>query len=105
MEEEALKLKSPNPSSELLEMDSFLTTDFFLVSFLASSSCISSRKTTVFLGEKRRELEEFSSADLVTYLRGLVLEPPRRLERVVGRSFLWDILLLDAGYLNKRVDW
>ena len=49
----------------------------------------------VFLGEKRRGLEEFSSADLVTYLRGL--EPPRRLERVVGRSLLWDILILDAG--------
>ena len=62
------KLKSPNPSSELLEIDSFLPSDFLLGSFLAFTSCISSRKTTVFLGEKRREAGEFSSADLVTYL-------------------------------------
>ena len=65
-----MKLKSPNPSSELLEMDSFLPSDFFLGSFLASTSCISSRKTTVFFGEKRREAEEFSSAGLVVYLSG-----------------------------------
>ena len=61
-----MKLKSPNPSSELLEMDRFPPSDFFLESFFASTSCISSRKTTVFFGEKRIEAEEFSSADLVT---------------------------------------
>ena len=52
---------------------------------MISTCCDSSLKTTVFLGENRKQEEESSREDLVTYFLGLLMQLPRMLEeRVVG---------------------